>query len=599
MIFPSDNKIFDNFLNEFKTKVKDDEYNSIKNIISRYYEKIMERNNLHHQISTHLSQNSLNIIKKLETLNSVKAIKKSKELEREQLRLQNQNMLKSEAQLLKKLETSKLEIESGRKEILKDALQQIKNQSNESHKRNQSTMSEDHEEEKRIQLSLLEKQSENIEILQKVCIEESKLKLRNESILVEINDQLKSEIKNFQETIISKQEELIKLEDHFIAIENSVEEVNNKLNSLAEKKKDELLIGVRRLAKYHGGEKSYYIDKLYQIRSDKETELFELEMEYLKNQKKLSEDELEKSLEILKLKARQEVFEQELGKLKQNKRKARSRFSCSDFYASGLIENLESVNKTSIEPHSSESKTKIKEECSRNSSGIPRIAYKVFERNRESSDNLSIISSEIPYPQEIHYKLSEDSSLAEKKIFSALFPLLEGCIVYKKFGTKLTIQYDPLENTINPPESCGYAIRKIKLNKQLTKLEIRHIGKPGVENNIMVDSIIGLSSSANTLAIIKSQKIVIENADKSLESLARYSKEYREMKNQGQINYKSTAFILKSQECTFFPFFLMLKNGKIELIAESINDYMKWANGITALVKNKKELEKIKFKIIQ
>jgi hypothetical protein len=40
-----------------------------------------------------------------------------------------------------------------------------------------------------------------------------------------------------------------------------------------------------------------------------------------------------------------------------------------------------------------------------------------------------------------------------------------------------------------------------------------------------------------------------------------------------------------------------LKSGKAEFIAESIQDYYAWMNGIQSLINNKASLDKLRFKV--
>ena len=600
---PEDSEIIEAFTSAFRNKMNNSELSALDSVISRFHEKARERNELYMKISTFISQSSVNVLSKYENIANIKALRKAKEIERDRLRAKNEEHIKAERKLIKSLESCKLEIESGRKALLNLLIfkENSVQKTNSAPKLSAEQVS--------IKEEFLQHKQEVTSTLKFLCSEETRLQDLQKSLSAEIN-MLKPQLKEFQDKISKKRKDIIKLEDQVILLEDSVEQIHSEITSLAGKKKEEMLLGVRKLARDHGGESSYKIEKLYQARSQRESDLFELEMEMIKNQKILSEKEVERSIEIMKLKAKQDLMEAELVEVKKKNSKNHvflnrskkdfKRFSSLDLNYNEILEHSEVVCKESVEEENEHIKIYKKGEYSPHSVDVLQRNHKTFD-SLGYIERFSDISSEITLEPEPSFQLSsKNSSQLEKTIFSSISVLLEGQIIFKKFNIKSNYIFDPLEASVVSPESCGYSRRKISLNKQLTKLEIRIVGKPGVESSIMIDSIVAVSSLKLTSEMIKARKGATTAADSSLEALAKYAKDYSEMKLRGTIDYKSSAFIVQSKEATHFPFYLCLKSGKkAEFLSESLSDYLKAISALTSLTKNRSALEKLRFKIIQ
>ena len=58
----------------------------------------------------------------------------------------------------------------------------------------------------------------------------------------------------------------------------------------------------------------------------------------------------------------------------------------------------------------------------------------------------------------------------DMELISRLMPLIDGCILYKKFSKQQSIvkkAFDPLHAENLPPEQCGYGVRLFQLQHDL------------------------------------------------------------------------------------------------------------------------------------
>lgn len=588
---PGDEEIIKEYLKSFAKLMKPNELHALQCTVSRYSEKCTEKNQFYIEIQSLLNKNSALALENEKNLVNLKASKKAKEIEYEGIKKNFKNLVKSEKILLNRLEKCKLEIESGRKTLENKLLSQIP-----AHRPRKS------ESEAALAKETLSKQHQGtISILKTLYTEEIRLKTLLKSLNFSVIPSLKADLRLLQEKISEKTSEILKVEDETIAIEDSIEQIQQKISVLAVKKKEEVILIVKKIARDHGGERTYKIDQLYKTRALKETEILEAEMKTIEKNKVLAEKELEKSLEILKLRTRLGLVEADLAKAKKNtlqkekpKRKLHNKYSSLDLGAIEIIETpeLDENHKESLEKiQKTSGKAVIHEANSFHSSSFLNKSCILLENSCD-------VSSELQYEQEIIYKIRENASVFEKDLFFKISPLLAGGVLYKKVSNKGKSLFDPLESSFLPPEKCGYVLKKFRLNKQLTKLEFRQIGKPGVDSSLMLDSLISVKTLKTTSEIIKSLKKPLNPCDSTLESLSKHSSTYRSMKNCGKIDYASTSFIAKSKEVSYFPFLLMQKSGKLELLADSLPSYSIFLNSLSHLLTNRKSLEKLKFKII-
>lgn len=584
---PEDNLIVKEFLKEFSSKnVEKPEREAIENAMNRYIEKVNERTGHYMKITATEEYKVAFDYDKIALASKRNAEIKTKEIEKEKLEKQFEVLQKEEKALLQVLEKYKLEIDSGRRsEIL-----ELINKTTSDCKSKQKVTAE------QIKAKYNEIVSTTVQLLRGLCEEKAKAKSFGNELMTQVKDKLRPEITALNKEILLKSNELKKLEEDSFVLENSKEELLDKLGLLADKKREEMYKTVKSLNQKHGSAKFDSIEKLYLLRSAKEAEIIELELKCIKNQKLLSEKELKNSMEIIKLTARAEALDKSAKEKRRHNVNRQNRLSCFEIGSSFLHDKSETHrSKNSHSINKNKSYAKLSDTMQR--SDFLRTTLKTPNLCFEPIDFYSEVALEIPCPPEPKFVCSEFSTDAEKSLFESILPLLEGCVLYKKAVQKSIDVFDPLEFSIKPAESCGYNIKKMKINKQLTKIEVRQIGKPGIENCIMIDSILSINSYPITNSIIKAQNTDTSEWDNSLENLSRCSKEYRDVKYIGKVNHSAPYFVLKSKETHFYPFYLMLKTGKLDLIADSIKIFYVWMNGLQTLIKNKNLLEGLKFKI--
>lgn len=184
-------------------------------------------------------------------------------------------------------------------------------------------------------------------------------------------------------------------------------------------------------------------------------------------------------------------------------------------------------------------------------------------------------------------------------------PLLEGACLFKRFSNYTSLKkaaFDPLNPEENPPESCGYGMRHIRLNKDFDKFEIRHAFKPGVEALLQLENFVRPVVPQITTDILKIQKRLSE--DKT-GLAAKASKLNHSFEVYGHVESKN--YLLQRNGdlsleqylgCTHYPFSILLeKGGRIDFIAPSYQDFRQWIDGLNMLIKNKRNLAKLKHKI--
>jgi len=173
--------------------------------------------------------------------------------------------------------------------------------------------------------------------------------------------------------------------------------------------------------------------------------------------------------------------------------------------------------------------------------------------------------------------------------------------MFKKFASTQSLKknaFDPLIADQQPPESCGYGMRTLKLTKSLEKIEIRHALKPGVESVIQVTSILRAIVPQITMDILRVQK---RNFDTGMLVNADGKSVQVDINQKTIFAQKGPALAMKIEkcmQCQHYPFSVLLeKGGRIEFIAPNYSTFKEWINGLNCLVKNKKNLSKMKTKI--
>ena len=414
-----------------------------------------------------------------------------------------------------------------------------------------------------------------------------------------INEKLKPEISLMDEETFKIKEELELINEQIQILDEAEDEVSAKLEYLMESKKRDIYRSLNKALKLNGGEvDTKKIHRFAVIRDKKESSITMLLNEKQKIENEYMDKCMNYELEETKIKAKILKIEENIENQKKTKKQMEN-------YAKQLkvIENTPCEDDT-YEIHIFETPKKGKEsETEKENSEILENSEKSDEENQKIEEikeeqlerSLTVTLSQ---PSSLNFDLEETNS-QEKQFFQSISPLLNGSTLYKKLTQRKSLnvgEYDPLEP--ESPEVFGYAVRNLKLIKSLTKIEIRHLSKPGIENSIMVEMILAPVIPKHTAEMIKAQKKNWLNESKDNEITPAVNKKYREMKNSGLLNYNDSVFKIKSKEANTYPFFITLeKGGRIELIATGYSVFKQWIEGINSLIKFKKQLARLRYKI--
>jgi len=202
---------------------------------------------------------------------------------------------------------------------------------------------------------------------------------------------------------------------------------------------------------------------------------------------------------------------------------------------------------------------------------------------------------------------TDGCSQAEVQFFDCILPLLEGTDLYRKFSDRNSLKspsFDPFNAESNPPDSCGFGLRGYKLGKSLMRVECRHHEKPGVESSILIDHIMKPIVPKTTMELVKLQRMFDPDKLSDLTPEQQKQKTLEIIKNMswkvspGVVAKNFDYYKKMFMECRFYPFSIALeKGGRVELIAGSYIIFKHWIDGLNQLVKFKKQLSRLKFKI--
>jgi hypothetical protein len=117
-----------------------------------------------------------------------------------------------------------------------------------------------------------------------------------------------------------------------------------------------------------------------------------------------------------------------------------------------------------------------------------------------------------------------------------------------------------------PPESCGYAMRCIKINCIDETIEVRNPKNKHTEVKFSISQVKGIMLNSSSKAIIKQKKTTTSKPNQDLSKL---------IQNE------------------FIPFMLLNANGKIDLIAPNYTMFKALEGAIEEILKNKKIVSSI------
>jgi uncharacterized protein YegP (UPF0339 family) len=126
--------------------------------------------------------------------------------------------------------------------------------------------------------------------------------------------------------------------------------------------------------------------------------------------------------------------------------------------------------------------------------------------------------------------------------------------------------FEPSQSDMYPPESCGYAIRCIKINSLEETLEVKNPKNKHTEVKFSLSQLKGIMLNSSSKAIIKQKKNSTSKPNQDLSKL---------IQNE------------------YIPFMLLYANGKIDLIAQNYTMFKALEGAIEEIQKNRKILNSI------
>ena len=187
----------------------------------------------------------------------------------------------------------------------------------------------------------------------------------------------------------------------------------------------------------------------------------------------------------------------------------------------------------------------------------------------------------------------EDAAPHEIEFFERTLALLEGRIVFKRFGSSGSLKreiYNPLKK--KDPKRAGFGDRQVRLNKDLTHIEVIRTNKSMTpDQSFPVGELFRVVVPQTTQDIIRVQKtakstthgeaLITSNSQPSGRFITKDTK------------LKKTNFVEKSCEVRHFPFEIVMKSGSFEIVSTSYEDYRDIIRGVECLIAQKKNLKKL------
>eukprot|EP01022_Parablepharisma_sp_SALTPOND_P004400 TRINITY_DN120220_c1_g1_i1.p1 TRINITY_DN120220_c1_g1~~TRINITY_DN120220_c1_g1_i1.p1 ORF type:complete len:1293 (+),score=291.69 TRINITY_DN120220_c1_g1_i1:80-3880(+) len=181
----------------------------------------------------------------------------------------------------------------------------------------------------------------------------------------------------------------------------------------------------------------------------------------------------------------------------------------------------------------------------------------------------------------------------ELQLFDSIKTLLEGMYIYKKYTTQNLLKvraFDPLLSQKYPPETCGFGKRFFIYNPNNNKLEFRLLNKPNVvELSLPLTQIQRVIVPNETKKIIKVQRMagtLAKGAGTTEVDVEKLDKLWREVDNE--------VFREKCKSVIHYPYSILTKDKRIEIVAETYTIYKYSIQAINQLLVNQslmKELE--------
>eukprot|EP00826_Nyctotherus_ovalis_P041274 TRINITY_DN4132_c0_g1_i9.p1 TRINITY_DN4132_c0_g1~~TRINITY_DN4132_c0_g1_i9.p1 ORF type:complete len:182 (+),score=61.77 TRINITY_DN4132_c0_g1_i9:185-730(+) len=168
--------------------------------------------------------------------------------------------------------------------------------------------------------------------------------------------------------------------------------------------------------------------------------------------------------------------------------------------------------------------------------------------------------------------------------------------LYKKYATHSTLNakraFDPLQGSQYPPDVCGFGKRLLIYNPDDNKLEFRPLDDPRVaELSVPLEQVLSVLVPTETAKIVKAQQTSKAAGKEGKGKDAVLSKVDRQLENE--------AYREKCKKVLHYPYAVITKDKRIEVIAETYTVYKYSVKALNQLIKNQKLLKSLKGYLIR
>ncbi|OMJ89634.1 hypothetical protein SteCoe_8173 [Stentor coeruleus] len=605
-----DGEVIKIFKRELQKNIpKLDQWKGIENVINKYLEKLIERGHNFQDLLDMENERIENQNKMKSALKELEATRSGLLTDRDSLHKEFLKIITLEKAALKKFENAKSEIDQERNKMIEKITDQNMNNNKSGLLQIQKSYGD-----KGIK-KIREKETQTVKETQEKQREGIKKKLDGlssdishwESLITKadttLNETLKPEICLIDQEVVRIQQELSVISQQLKILNDAEEEVAAKLEFLMESKKRDIHRTLHRTLEIHGGDvDTKKIHRLVLIRDKKEAAIKQLIQEKEKIEKEYLEKSKNTEIEELRVKGKLSQVQEILDGEKKLKKKSDTIMNTMSVPQNQVLNEELDENSLKEDSESSEDSPPGEEMNPRTNrtNRTEDLPLELEETKEEASKEDQETTEVESVTSEAGVNIDmEGLTPAEQEFFKTIIPLLQGVSVYKKLSQRnslLVAEYDPLES--DNPEQFGFGLRNIKLNKSLTKIEFRHLQRPGVENFILVESLLAPVIPKHISEMIKAQKKSWLSDSKDGTITPAINKKYKQMKTSGLWNYSDPAFKLKSKEANNYLLFITLeKGGRVEIVATGYSAFKQWVDGINALVKFHKQLGRLRHKI--
>ena len=602
--FIEDVEVIKGFKRELQKNIpKLDQWKAIESVINKYVEKLNERNDNFQEILRKETERLEFESKQESEMKELIASKNALLTDRDSLHREFLKIITLEKAAIKKFENFKIEIEIERKKLIEKITETNMNKNKSSllqiqKKRGDKAVGQIREKEVQTVKETQDKQREGVKKkLEGLSSDISHWEGLIQKMDSAINEVLKPEITSIDQDTVKTKQELCLVNDQLRILNDAEDDVSAKLDYLMESKKRDINRSLHRALEIHGTDVD--MKKIYRLTTirDKKAAAIKQLLEEKEKIRKEHENRIKNNeAEGVKVKSKTTQLEESI----QSQIKSKKQFEIFSKQMTTIEHDIpeDEIPDIELAQDSKDEDSLPEDQPASPDSDEGQVELEEIKEDRATDDPHNSTTLTLKGEIEINIDI-DDASPAEKDFFNCIIPLLTGVNIYKKLSQRNSLalsEFDPLEP--DPPENFGYALRVMRLNKALSKIEFTHPLKKTKEGAFAVDSVISTVIPKHTSEMIKAQKKNWLNEGKEEGVTAALNKKYRDMKKAGLINYSDPSFKAKSKEANYYPFFITLeKGGRIEVIASGYSAFKHWVDGVNLLAKMGKQLQRLSSRI--